>query len=41
MDQEQTFLQILMDAVRFELQAGSLTIFTSSGDSLVFQKIGG
>lgn len=37
MDQEQTFLQILMEAVRYEINGDRLTIFSSSGATLVFQ----
>jgi heat shock protein HslJ len=38
MEQEQAFLQILMDAVRYEVTDDSLTIFSSSGATLVFQR---
>ena len=41
MDQEQAFIQMLSGAVRFELQNGMLTIFDGSGETIVFQELGG
>lgn len=40
MEQEDTFVQMLGDAASYELQGDQLTIFTSSGDTLVFERMG-
>ena len=40
MEQEDAFVQMLMDAERFELQGNRLTIFTSSGEVFVFEEMG-
>lgn len=40
MEQESAFLQMLGDAASYEVNGNQLTIFTSSGDTLVFTKMG-
>jgi heat shock protein HslJ len=40
MDQEDVFLQMLGDSDRYELEGDTLTIFTSSGETLIFTKMG-
>lgn len=40
MEQEEAFIQMLGEAQRFEIQDNRLTIFTSSGETLVFQELG-
>ncbi len=39
MDQEAAFLQMLGDAASYELNGDQLTIFTSSGETLVFSRM--
>ena len=40
MEQEDAFVQMLNEAERFDLLDNRLTIFTSSGETLVFQELG-
>lgn len=40
MEQESTFVRLLEDSERFELEGERLTIFTSSGESLIFNRMG-
>ena len=40
MMQEDAFVQMLKEAERFKIQDNRLTIFSSSGETLVFQELG-